>query len=156
MLQGQIQSVFFSWSFSSRGTHWGTLFETSVDYALCCMINHGITLVQLLCCLSLSSCHIESTLPPAAQLLLSQSQQGDLVGHHLWLLNILERISFNVYPMHWVLLLWRYASSRLSVMAGFYEHDNEPFGVMLTEEVLRCWISVKCWRKVFGVNQLII
>jgi hypothetical protein len=43
--------------------------------------------------LSLSSYQLESTLPPAAQLLLSQSQQGDLVWHHLQLSNVLERIS---------------------------------------------------------------
>jgi hypothetical protein len=55
------------------------LSETSNNHALYCMLNHGNTLVQLLHCLSLSSCQLESPLPPAAQLLLSQSQQGDLV-----------------------------------------------------------------------------
>jgi hypothetical protein len=35
----------------------------------------------------------KSTIPPAAQLLLLQSQQGDLVGHHLRLSNALETIS---------------------------------------------------------------
>jgi hypothetical protein len=33
---------------------------------------------------------LESTPPPAAQLRLSQSQPGDLVGHHLRLSNIRE------------------------------------------------------------------
>jgi hypothetical protein len=55
------------------------------------MLNHGNTLVQLLHCLSLTSCQLESTLPPAAQLLLSQSQQGDLVGYHLRLLTSLRQ-----------------------------------------------------------------
>jgi hypothetical protein len=49
--------------------------------------------VHLLHCLSLSSCLLESTLPPAAQMLLSQCRQGDLVGHYLRLSNFLERIS---------------------------------------------------------------
>jgi hypothetical protein len=40
-----------------------------------------------------SSCQLEITLRPAAQLLLSQSQQGDLVGHHLQLPNVREKIS---------------------------------------------------------------
>jgi hypothetical protein len=57
------------------------------------MLNHGNTLVQLLHCLSLSSCQLESTLPPAAQLLLSQTQQGNLVGYCLRLSNVLENIS---------------------------------------------------------------
>jgi hypothetical protein len=55
-----------------------TLSETSNDHALCCMLNHANTLVQLLHCLSLSSCQLKST-PPAAQLLLSQSEYGYLV-----------------------------------------------------------------------------
>jgi hypothetical protein len=33
-----------------------TLSETSNDHALCCMLNHGNTLVQSLHCLSVSSC----------------------------------------------------------------------------------------------------
>jgi hypothetical protein len=70
----------------------GTLSETSKDHAFGCMLNHGNILVQLLHCVSLSSCQLASTLPPATQLLLSQCQQGDLVGHHLWLSNVLERI----------------------------------------------------------------
>jgi hypothetical protein len=98
--------------------------ETSNDHALFCILNHGNTVVQLLHCLSLSSCHLESTLPPAAQLLLSQSQKADLVGHHLQLSNVLERISrpscellyqtntshrkqetfLYEYPLQWVLL----------------------------------------------------
>jgi hypothetical protein len=57
------------------------------------MLNHGNPVVQLLHCLSLFSCQLESTLPPAAQLLLSQSQQGDLFGHHLRFSNVLERMS---------------------------------------------------------------
>jgi hypothetical protein len=48
--------------------------------------------VQLLPSLSLSSCQLESTLPPTAHVLLSQSQQGNLVRHYLRLLNGLERI----------------------------------------------------------------
>jgi hypothetical protein len=71
--------------------------------------------------LSLSVGQLASTLPPAALLLLSQSQQGDLGGHYLRLSNLLEGISrpsceplyatnsshrknrktfFNEYPLH--------------------------------------------------------
>jgi hypothetical protein len=57
------------------------------------MLNHGSTLVQLLHCLSLSSCQIESNHPPAAQLPLSQCQQDELVGRHLWLSKVPERKS---------------------------------------------------------------
>jgi hypothetical protein len=70
-----------------------TLSETSNEHALCCMLNHRNILVQLLHCLSLSSCQLESTLPPTAQLLPSQSQQGDPVGDYLRLSNFLQRIS---------------------------------------------------------------
>jgi hypothetical protein len=85
MLQGRTHSVL--WAPTVR-----TLTETSNDHALCYTLNHGNTLVQLLHCLSLSSCQLESTLPPTAQLILSQSQQGDLVWHHLRLSNVLERM----------------------------------------------------------------
>jgi hypothetical protein len=54
------------------------------------MLNHGSTLLQMLCCLSLSRYQLESKLPPAAQFLLSQFKQGDLVGHHLWLWSVLR------------------------------------------------------------------
>jgi hypothetical protein len=71
------------------------LSETSNNHALCCMPNHVNTLVQSLYCLSLSSCQPESTLPPAVQLLLLQSQQRDLVRHQLWLSDVTERISWS-------------------------------------------------------------
>jgi hypothetical protein len=45
--------------------------------------------MQLLHCLSLSSYQLRTTLTFAAQLLPSQSQQGDLVGHQLRLSNVL-------------------------------------------------------------------
>jgi hypothetical protein len=98
MFQGQIHSVHF---FLDPSVLWAptvrTLSETSNDHALCCTLNHGNTLVLLLHCLSLSSSQLESTLSPAAQLLLSQSQHGDLVGHHLRLSHIFERISRPTY-----------------------------------------------------------
>jgi hypothetical protein len=50
------------------------------------MLNHENTLVQFLHCLSLSSCQLEWTLPPAAQLLMWQSQWGDLAWSPFWLL----------------------------------------------------------------------
>jgi hypothetical protein len=101
-----------------------TFSETSNDHALCCVLHHGHTPVQLLHCLPLSSCQIEWTLPPASQLFLSQSQQSYLVRHHLRLSNLLERISrpsceqlyvtntshrkqetfLNEYPFHWDLM----------------------------------------------------
>jgi hypothetical protein len=57
-----------------------TLSETSNDHALCCMLNHGTTVVQLLHCLSLSSCQLQSTLPSAAQLVLSQFNRATSSG----------------------------------------------------------------------------
>jgi hypothetical protein len=94
MVQGEAHSVHF---LTDPSVFWAptmrTIFQASNDHALCCMLNHGNTLVQLLHCLSLSSCQLESALPPSAQLLLSQSQQGDLIGHHLRLSNVFERIS---------------------------------------------------------------
>jgi hypothetical protein len=89
------------------------------------MQNHGNTLVQLLHCLLLSSGQLTLTLLPAAHLVLSQSEEGDLIGHHLRLSNILEKIFWlscetlyttnashckqgtflYEYPLHWVLLL---------------------------------------------------
>jgi hypothetical protein len=105
--------IIFSWPFSSLGTH-----------ALRYMLNHGNTLVPLLHCVSLSFCQLRSTLPPVAQLLLSQSQQGGLVRNHLQLSNALLRNSqpcceplyaintshhkqetfLYECPLHWVLL----------------------------------------------------
>jgi hypothetical protein len=95
MLQGQTHLVhlIFSNFFSFWAATVFTLSETSNDYALCCVLNYGNTLVQLGYCLFLSSCRLESTLPPAAQLLLLQSQLGDMVGHHLTFSNVLEKIS---------------------------------------------------------------
>jgi hypothetical protein len=110
--------------FQSVTTIRRTLSETSNHHALCSILSHGNTLVQLLHCLSLSSKQLDSTLPPAAQLLLSQTQEGDLVGNHLRLSNALEKISgpscellyprnisqrkeetfLYEYSMHWVLL----------------------------------------------------
>jgi hypothetical protein len=51
------------------------------------------TVVQLLHCLSLPPVSSNQLFHPPAQLLLSQSQEGNLVGHHLWFSNVLERIS---------------------------------------------------------------
>jgi hypothetical protein len=132
VLQGQAHSVHLISSrfFSSLVTHCAHTSRTSNDRALCCMQNHGITLVQLLHCLLSSFCQLESTPPPATQLLLSQSQQGDLVGHHLLLSNVLERISLlsceplyatntsrrieeiflDEYPLHWVLPIKKLAT----------------------------------------------
>jgi hypothetical protein len=50
-------------------------------------------LLVMLHCLTSSSCQVESSLPPAAYLLLLQSQQGDLVWHHLRPSNVYEIIS---------------------------------------------------------------
>jgi hypothetical protein len=56
------------------------------------------TLVPLPHCLSLSSCQLELTLPPAHP---QQSQQADVVGHHLLLSIVLERISrFRCDPLY--------------------------------------------------------
>jgi hypothetical protein len=82
-------------SFSSLGTHRVHTFR-NVNRS-CIMLNHGNTQVQLLLCLLLSSCQLESTLPPAAQLFLSQCQQGDLVGHRLLLSNPSENFSTQLW-----------------------------------------------------------
>jgi hypothetical protein len=102
-----------------------TLPETSNNHALCCILNPVNTLVQLLHSLSSSSCQFESIIPPSAKLLLSQSQQSDLLGYHLRLsrtslrrfidpavnrftaINISDRKQEALlyeYPLHWVLL----------------------------------------------------
>jgi hypothetical protein len=114
----------FSRSFSSLGKNtMRALPETSKDHSICCMLNHGNTLVQLLHCLS-SFSHLESTVPPAAQLLLSHYQQGGLEGYHMLVWNVLERhsrpscellyatntshrkreIFLYEYSLHWVIL----------------------------------------------------
>jgi hypothetical protein len=98
MLQGLTHSVHF---FSILQFPWAptvrTVSETSNHLALCRMLNHG----NHVHCLSLSSCQLKSTLPPAAQLLLSQSQQADLVGQHLRLSNVLGRIyRLNCEPLY--------------------------------------------------------
>jgi hypothetical protein len=100
--KGRLIRSIFSQSFSSLGPTVLTLSENSTDHALCCMLNHGNNLVQLLHCLSSPvSCQLESTLSPAAQLLLPQSQQGDLAGHHLRFSNVLDRISrHNCEPLY--------------------------------------------------------
>jgi hypothetical protein len=148
MLQGQTHSIFFLdpqdlWAPTMR-----ILSETSNNRAVYCMLNHGSTLVQLLHYLSLSSCQLESTLPPAAQLHWSQSQLGDLVRHHLWLLNSIERISWPScapryaantshhkqetflyeYPLHRVLLL----AERCSLVV----HTSSTVAILTTETSL--------------------
>jgi hypothetical protein len=87
---GIFQDLFGSFVLSPSDLWTSTV---SNDHALYCMLNHGNTLEQLLHCLSLFSCQLESNFPPAAQLLLAQSEQGDLVGHHLRLSNVLENFS---------------------------------------------------------------
>jgi hypothetical protein len=61
--------------------------ELHPSHSLCCMLNHGNTLVHLLYRPSSSFCRLESVLPPTTQLLLSQCLQGNLVRHHLQLSN---------------------------------------------------------------------
>jgi hypothetical protein len=127
--------------------------KTSNDHALYCMLNHGDTLVQLLHCLPLSSHQLKSTVPSAAQLLLSQSQQDDLVEHHLLLLIVLERISrprceplyatntshhkqetfLYEYPLHRVLLpTKKHATARCSSVI----HSSSTVAILTTETSL--------------------
>jgi hypothetical protein len=126
-----------------------TLSETSNDHALCCMLNRGNTLVQLLHCLSLSSCQLESNF-------LSQSQQDDLVGHHLRLSYVLERISLPScepfyatnsshrkqetflyeHPLHWVLLSTkRRTKERWSLVV----HSSSTVAILTAETSLWTW-----------------
>jgi hypothetical protein len=124
-----------------------TLSETSNDHTLCCKPNHGNILVQLLHCLSLSYCQLESTLPPAAQLLLSQSQQEDLVGHYLRLSNDLERPSCEPlyatntlhlkqetflyeYPFHWVVLPTKKKRNRFLLFGGILPKRGHHFWLL--------------------------
>jgi hypothetical protein len=79
-----------------------TFSEISNNHASCSMINHVNTLMQLLHCLLSSFCQLKSTLPPATQTLLSQSQQGNLVWHHLQLSKGTERIAWPSFELLYV------------------------------------------------------
>jgi hypothetical protein len=119
------------------------------------VLNHGNTLVYLLYCISLSSCQIESTLPPPAWLLLFQPQQGNLVGHYPWISNVLESLSgrscellyatnscyrkqeafFYEYPLHWVPLPTK-AHKRTLLFGNIplkhgrhFDYRNEPLNI---------------------------
>jgi hypothetical protein len=121
------------------------------------MLNHGNTLVKLLHRLSLSSCHSESTLPHPAELLLSQVQQGDLVGHHLRLSNVLERVPrpsceplyatntshrkqeifLYEYQLHWIYFFFTNAQqmmlsgSTLLTHGRHFDHWNQPLHIRM-------------------------
>jgi hypothetical protein len=84
VMMKQYPSCQAAWTFSAN-----CIPKLQQNFTVLCRIRDATVLHYL----SLSSCQLESTLPPAAKLLLSQCQQGDLVGHHLRLSNILERIS---------------------------------------------------------------
>jgi hypothetical protein len=128
------------------------------------------TFTQLLHCLSLSSCQLEWT-PPTAQLLLSQSQQGDLVGHPLRLSSVLVRISrpnceplyatntshreqetfLCAYPLQWVLLppLKKKTHTRTSLFGiMFLKHGhhfdcwNQPLNIRMHI----CYLVFLFWR----------
>jgi hypothetical protein len=87
MLQGQAHLVNF-FSDHSPYTHFPDLWMI-MYYAVCYTIGTPGAVTTL----SVSSCQLEWTLPPSAQMLLSQSQQGNLVRLHLWLSSVLQRIS---------------------------------------------------------------
>jgi hypothetical protein len=140
------------------------------------MLNHGYTLVQLLHCLLLSSCQFNSTLPPAAQLLLSQSQEGDLVGHHLQLSNVLQRISgplyatdtscckqetFYEYPLHWVLLPTKMHnrtllfSNILLKHSCHFEYWNQPLNMRMYICYLGCHEAGLCCYLVRNIENVL-
>jgi hypothetical protein len=171
MLQGQAYSVHFFLDPSvllSPTVH--KLSETSNDQALYCMLNHGNILVQLLRCLSLTSYQLESTLPLAVQLLLSQSQESDLVRHHLPLSYVLEKNScpcceplyvtntshrkqeIVVYecPFHWVLLATktynrtRLFGSTLLKHGRHFDYWNQPLNMCTRICYLDCHEAGLC------------
>jgi hypothetical protein len=86
-----IKFIFFL-SFSSMGTHLAHIFRNFkrsciMLYAKLCEHPSAVATLSVVI---LMSAWINS--PPTAQLLLSQTQEGELVGHHLRLSNVLERI----------------------------------------------------------------
>jgi hypothetical protein len=145
------------------------------------MLNHGNTLVQLLHCLLLSPCQLYSTVPPTAQLLLSQSQQGNLVGRHLWLSNVLERVSQSncephyvtntshhkwetflyEYPLHWVLLHTKDAqqnttfSSTLLKNGHHFDYWNRPLNLCMPICYLDCHEAGLCCYLVIHIENLL-
>jgi hypothetical protein len=116
--------------------------------------------VQLLHCLSLSSCQLELILPPAAQLFLLQSQRGDLVGHRLRLSNVLEVISrpsceplYAINTSHckqerflWVLWLTKRKPQKTTLLFGsillkqgrHYDYQNHPLDMRMHMCYLDC------------------
>jgi hypothetical protein len=79
-------------SFSSLGTHRA---QTFPNFKRSCIMLYAEPWAHTsaVATLSLSSCQLESTLPLAAQLLLSQPRNGDLVWYLIRHSNVLERIS---------------------------------------------------------------
>jgi hypothetical protein len=121
MLQGQTLSVHFARSYSSLGTH---CVHTFNNLKRCFIMLYAKpwehpSAVGTLSIVILLSARINSS--TCCIVFLSQSQQGNLVRHHLRLSNVLERISlpnceplyttntsyrkhfFYEYPLHWVL-----------------------------------------------------
>jgi hypothetical protein len=118
--QGRPIRLIFCRSFSSLSTHLAPTFR-NFSHASCSMLH----------CLSLSSRLLESTLPPAAHLLLSQSQQGDLVGHHLRLSNVLEGISQPSYePLYATNTSHRKQETFLNEYPLPTENERSPFWLL--------------------------
>jgi hypothetical protein len=158
----------FSQSHSSLGTHRAHTFR-KFKWS-CIVLNHRNTPVQLLRCLSLFSSLIESTSPPAAQLLLSQARQGDLVGYHLRLSNVFERISrsrreplyatntsnrkqeinFCECPLHWGFCqqkTWRGTllfDSTLLKQGRYFNYWNQPLNLRMCACYLDCHEAGLC------------
>jgi hypothetical protein len=84
--------LIFSWPLSSLGTHHAYTFR---NFKWSCIMLYAKPwkYPSAVATMLLSSFQLESTLPPTAHLFLLQSQQGNLVRHHLRLTNIFERIS---------------------------------------------------------------
>jgi hypothetical protein len=129
------------------------------------MLNYWNTLVQL----QLSSCQLESTLPSFIQMLLSHSQQGDLVAQHLSISNVLERISrpscqplygtntsqckqetfLYEYPLHWVVLsiktnsITLFGSTHLK-HGRHFDYWYQPQNMGMRVCYLDCYEAVLC------------
>jgi hypothetical protein len=108
---------------------------------------------------TLSSCQLESTLPPAAQLLLSQSQLADLVRHHLRLSNVCERISqLSCEPLYMTntshpkqeIFLYEYP-----VHGRHFDYWNQPLNVCMRVYYLDCHEAGLCCHLVIHTENVL-
>jgi hypothetical protein len=144
------------------------------------MLNHGNTQFSCYTAYRYPPPQLESTLTPAAQLLLSRSLQGDLVGHHLWLSNVLERISWPsceplyttdtshrkqeifLYkdPLHWDPLPTTHNKMLLfcSIIlkhGRHFDYWNQPLNMRMHACYLDCHEARLCWNLVIHIEKVL-